>query len=119
MREKMRVQRLTPEPGLFNLKQDRGGIVDIEFLVQYLVLLYAHDHPDIIVWTDNIRLMEGLSVEGLISGEESQVLQEAYVSMRQKIHRLTLQEKKALAEKSLFESVATEVVTIYDRYLAL
>ena len=37
MREKMRIQRLKYEPGLFNLKQSRGGIVDIEFLVQYLV----------------------------------------------------------------------------------
>ena len=118
MREKMRVQRLTPEPGMFNLKQDRGGIVDIEFLVQYLALRHAHAHPDVIVWTDNIRLMEGLSVEGLISAEESQVLQEAYVSMRQKIHRLTLQERKALVEVSMVRERAAKVTSIYDRYLA-
>lgn len=117
MREKMRAQRLKAEPGIFDLKQSRGGIVDIEFLVQYLALRHAHDHPDVIVWTDNIRLMEGLSVEGLISAEESQLLQEAYVSMRQAIHRLTLQEKKALVEEDRFKDRAEQVKAIYGRYL--
>ncbi|MBU3952626.1 MAG: bifunctional [glutamate--ammonia ligase]-adenylyl-L-tyrosine phosphorylase/[glutamate--ammonia-ligase] adenylyltransferase, partial [Proteobacteria bacterium] len=117
MRERMRKERLTHEGGLFDLKQDQGGIVDIEFLVQYLILKNAHDFPDILVWTDNIRLMEGLSVEGLISGHESQVLQEAYVAMRQVIHRLTLQEKAPVVPEDLFKDTAKAVVGIYNAYL--
>jgi len=116
MRERMRKERLTHEKGLFDLKQDRGGIVDIEFLVQYLILKNAHRFPDIMVWTDNIRLMEGLSVEGLISGTESQVLQEAYVGIRQVMHRLTLQEK-SLVVPELFKETTAAVAKIYAAYL--
>ncbi len=119
MRERMRAQRLKTEPGIFDLKQSPGGIVDIEFLVQYLALKHAHDYPDVIVWTDNIRLIEGLSVEGLVSAEESQILQEAYVTMRQVMHRLTLQEKPARVDEALFMDRAREVAAVYDTHLAL
>ena len=43
MREKMRAHLSAKKPGRFMLKQDKGGITDIEFLVQYLVLQYSHD----------------------------------------------------------------------------
>ncbi|MDD9302316.1 MAG: bifunctional [glutamate--ammonia ligase]-adenylyl-L-tyrosine phosphorylase/[glutamate--ammonia-ligase] adenylyltransferase [Desulfobacter sp.] len=117
MREKMRKQRLVPEPGRFDLKQVRGGIVDIEFLVQFLVLCHGARFPDVLVWTDNIRLMEGLSVEGLISGEESQILQETYVAMRQSMHRLTLQEKPQTVAEAILIEKADAVAGIYDDYL--
>jgi len=119
MRERMREERLTHASGLFDLKQDPGGIVDIEFLVQYLILKNAHNFSDVLVWTDNIRLMEALSVEGLISGEQSQVLQEAYVGMRKVLHRLTLQEKSLVVSEELFKETATGVAKIYDSYLKL
>ncbi|MCG8617519.1 MAG: bifunctional [glutamate--ammonia ligase]-adenylyl-L-tyrosine phosphorylase/[glutamate--ammonia-ligase] adenylyltransferase [Desulfobacterales bacterium] len=114
MREKMRKQRLKYEPGLFNLKQGRGGIVDIEFLVQYLVLRHAWDHPDVVEWTDNIRLLQALSVDALISGEESSILQNTYVSMRRAMHRLTLQERSADVDEDLFSEQAANVAQIYD-----
>ncbi|WP_321494695.1 bifunctional [glutamate--ammonia ligase]-adenylyl-L-tyrosine phosphorylase/[glutamate--ammonia-ligase] adenylyltransferase [uncultured Desulfobacter sp.] len=114
MRERMRTQRLKYEPGLFNLKQSKGGIVDIEFLVQYLVLRHACDHPDVVEWTDNIRLLEALSVDALISGEDSGILQNAYVSMRKAIHRLTLQERSATVDEELFREQAAKVAQIYD-----
>lgn len=117
MRERMRKERLNRAEGLFDLKQDPGGIVDIEFLVQSLILKNAHEFPDIMVWTDNIRLMESLSVEGLISGHESQVLQETYVAMRQVIHRLTLQEKEAIISQDLFQEKAAKIQAIYDAHL--
>jgi glutamate-ammonia-ligase adenylyltransferase len=117
MRERMRQKRLTHASGLFDLKQDSGGIVDIEFLVQYLILKNGHRFPDVLVWTDNIRLMEALSVEGLISGAESQVLQEAYVGMRKVLHRLTLQEKSLVINEDLFKETATAVTKIYALYL--
>ncbi len=114
MREKMRVQRLKYEPGLFNLKQGRGGIVDIEFLVQYLVLRHACDYPDVVEWTDNIRLLQALSVDALITGEESSILQNAYVTMRKAIHRLTLQERPAIVDEDQFSVQAAKVAQIYD-----
>ncbi|WP_022665827.1 bifunctional [glutamate--ammonia ligase]-adenylyl-L-tyrosine phosphorylase/[glutamate--ammonia-ligase] adenylyltransferase [Desulfospira joergensenii] len=117
MRERMRKERLKPAPGMFDLKQDRGGIVDIEFLVQYLILRHAHVHPDITVWTDNIRLLESLSLEGIITGEESQILQEAYVTMRKRIHRMILQEEKPIIPDGDFSGLAAAVRQIYQKYL--
>ncbi len=58
MREKMRESLGTREPGQFDVKQDSGGIVDIEFLVQFGVLSRAHAHEKLIEWTDVVRLLE-------------------------------------------------------------
>ena len=115
MRERMRTQRLKYEPGLFNLKQSRGGIVDIEFLVQYLVLRHACDYPDVVEWTDNVRLLQALIVDELISVEDGDILQKAYVNMRKTIHRLTLQERSAIVDEELFNDQAAQVAQIYDR----
>ena len=60
MRERMRRERSRPEAGVFDLKQDPGGMVDIEFLVQYLVLRLAQRHPELVQWTDNVRLIQTL-----------------------------------------------------------
>jgi glutamate-ammonia-ligase adenylyltransferase len=117
MRERMRSQKLKSDTGMFDLKQGYGGIVDIEFLVQYLTLRHGAGHPDVTVWTDNVRLLEGLSCEGLISGEESGILQKAYITLRQVVHRLTLQEKEARVPADRFKAMTDEVREIYDRRL--
>ncbi|MEE4659010.1 MAG: bifunctional [glutamate--ammonia ligase]-adenylyl-L-tyrosine phosphorylase/[glutamate--ammonia-ligase] adenylyltransferase, partial [Halieaceae bacterium] len=68
MREKMRTHLLSARAeagGRFHLKQGVGGIVDIEFMVQYAVLAWSHKHPRLAHWTDNIRILETLSSEGL------------------------------------------------------
>ena len=48
-------------PTLLDVKQDPGGITDIEFLVQYLVLREAYRYPDLVRWSDNIRQLEALA----------------------------------------------------------
>ena len=64
MRERMRKELLKPEAGLFDLKQDAGAMVDIEFLVQFLVLQNSHKHPGLLQWTDNVRLLQTLIETG-------------------------------------------------------
>ena len=62
MRMKMRDNLGTKVPDgshrQFHVKQDAGGIVDIEFIVQYLILAYSHQHPSMCRWSDNVRLLE-------------------------------------------------------------
>lgn len=117
MRERMREERLTCTKECFDLKQSRGGIVDIEFLVQYLILKHAHARPDLIIWTDNIRLLESLDGEGIITGCESERLQNAYLVMRKAIHRINLQEKSLEIPQACFSEARDHVIEIYDRYL--
>ena len=117
MRERMRRERLKPETGRFDLKQSPGGIVDIEFLVQYLVLNHSHTFEDITYWTDNMRLLESLDAEGVITGCENERLQDAYITMRKAIHRLNLQEKKQIVSQEVFKQHQNHVTDIYKKYL--
>ncbi|KEA65219.1 Glutamate-ammonia-ligase adenylyltransferase [Marinobacterium lacunae] len=94
MREKMRQQLGTSAAkggSEFNLKQDRGGLVDIEFMVQYLVLAHAHRYPSLMRWSDNIRMLESIEQEGLLSPEQAEELREIYKAYRAFNHRQTLQ----------------------------
>ncbi len=117
MREKMRQEHLKAPKELFDLKQSQGGMVDIEFLVQYLILKNAHDCPDLTIWTDNMRLLESLNAEEVILDCESERLQNAYLSIRKAIHSLNLQEKSLEIPVSLFHETAKQVREIYDKYL--
>ena len=113
----MREEHLKASKEMFDLKQSRGGIVDIEFLVQYLILKNAHDCPDLTIWTDNMRLLESLNAEEIITDCESERLQNAYLSMRKSIHRLSLQEKSPVVPVSSFSETGKQVTQIYGKYL--
>jgi glutamate-ammonia-ligase adenylyltransferase len=102
MREKMRGHLVAGSAGQFDLKQGSGGIADIEFMVQYGVLAWSHDHPALLDWTDNIRLLEGFAAAGLMRREDAQLLSDAYRAFRAQVHRLTLQDLPAVVEEPLF-----------------
>lgn len=96
MREKMRQALDKTRDGLFDLKQGPGGIVDIEFMVQYAVLRSADQYPDLLDATDNIRLLDGLSRHQLLEGHDADLLSNAYQVFRAVSHRKVLQEQPRL-----------------------
>ena len=102
-------------PDQFDLKQSKGGIVDIEFLVQYLVLKHANDCEDITIWTDNMRLLESLDGEGIITGCEAERLQNAYLAMRKAIHHRNLLEKDQQVPDEQFRQHQEYVSQIYQK----
>ncbi len=116
MRKRMKKEHLKVKKGFFDIKQGNGGIIDIEFLVQYLVLKNFSSHPGLILWTDNIRLLESLAKGKIIQQKECDDLKEAYLVMRKAIHRLNLQEKELLVPISHFTKLKTKVITIYTKY---
>jgi glutamate-ammonia-ligase adenylyltransferase len=91
MRLRMRKELSRSGPGQFDIKQDAGGIGDIEFLVQYWVLAEAEAHPDLLTYTDNIRQLEGLAAVGVVDEAISQWLKEAYIGYRTVLHHLSLE----------------------------
>lgn len=95
MREKMRAALTPRENGKFDLKQSKGGIADIEFLVQYGVLSQAADHPSLTTYTDNIRQLDGLAEAGFLSGADAETLKAAYCAYRDYGHKLVLQDERA------------------------
>ncbi|KXI28374.1 bifunctional [glutamate--ammonia ligase]-adenylyl-L-tyrosine phosphorylase/[glutamate--ammonia-ligase] adenylyltransferase [Paraglaciecola hydrolytica] len=91
MREKMRRHLAKGTTEHFDLKQDAGGIADIEFIVQFLTLTYCHQAHALATWTDNVRVLESLIDTGFIDPQAAVDLKTAYLMYRNHNHRLTLQ----------------------------
>jgi len=89
----MREQLLAGHPNpsdLFDLKHDRGGMIDIEFIVQYLVLGHAHRHPELTRNAGNIALLKIAAQIGLIPVESAEAVADAYRDYRRRQHWLRL-----------------------------
>jgi len=114
MREKMRKELLNPEADLLDLKQDAGAMVDIEFLVQFLVLLNSHKNPGLLQWTDNVRLLQTLIETGTLDEITAHQLKHAYLVYRAVAHQLSLQEKPAKVSREKFDLLQKRVAEIYQ-----
>ncbi len=90
MRQQMRDELGSGSSEEFNLKHDPGGIVDIEFLVQYLVLLWAKEYPILLKYTDTVRLLESLASIGCIDVSVANDLADTYRHFRGMTHHLAL-----------------------------
>jgi glutamate-ammonia-ligase adenylyltransferase len=109
MREKMRTSVSKGTDELFDLKQGHGGIADIEFMVQYHLLAHAHEYPQLIEYSDNIRQLAALARCGLLSEAQVETLTNAYRRYRASGHRLVLQQQKALVPREEFVTERTAV----------
>ncbi len=93
----MRQKMLEGHPNkttLFDLKHDRGGMVDIEFMVQFLVLAHAHEHPILAKDLGNITLLRLAAERELVPVELGRQCQEAYRVFRKNQHRLRLNDQE-------------------------
>lgn len=91
MRVRMRRELSRARVGMFDIKQDAGGIADIEFLVQYWVLAAAPAHAQLVTFSDNIRQLEGLARLGVIENDVAQWLTDAYIRYRTDLHHASLE----------------------------
>ncbi len=117
IREKMKKNQGPEITGRFDVKRDPGGIIDIEFIVQYLILLHAHDHEDLAQWTDVVRQLNSLALSNIIDDITAHSLKQAYLIYRYFVHRLTLQEKVAILPEKRFRELRKRVLRIWEYYL--
>jgi glutamate-ammonia-ligase adenylyltransferase len=117
MRTKMRDHLLQVEPGQFDLKQSAGGIADIEFIAQYLVLAHAHQHHDLTIWSDNVRIFEVLADLELLPVMHAQHLTQTYCWLRDENHELTLQQLPGKISVDLVAPKTDAVIEIYNEIL--
>ena len=103
MRSKMRENLDSSSTGRFDLKQGEGGIGDIEFLVQYLVLKNADHEPALVYYSDNIRQLGALEATALLPADDVIKLQDIYRRFRLRSHRLALDGEVAEVDSSEFE----------------
>jgi glutamate-ammonia-ligase adenylyltransferase len=113
MREKMRTALATKEDRKFDLKQSKGGIADIEFIVQYAILANACEHPSLSTYTDNVRLLESLSEQNIIPLATANALKHAYCFYRNLGHKQVLQGDKAIINEDEVADLRLQVESIW------
>jgi len=117
MRERMRKELIRGGGEQFDVKQAPGGIADIEFLVQYAVLRWSVQYPQLIQWTDNIRQLKVLAEVGLLTDQQSRLLIDAYQAYRSCAHRQALQQLPAVVAGEEFSEYRRAVTDIWEQFM--
>ena len=117
MRHRMRDHLASKKADTFNLKQDAGGMVDIEFLCQYAVLAFAYQTPALLAYSDNIRILETLEENAYLSEEEATRLRDTYLAYRSKTHRAALTGEKSVLGGDAFASERNAVTQLWEHFL--
>lgn len=117
MRLKMHQHLGSHQSNLFDLKADPGGITDIEFIAQYLVLRYAPENPSLTRWSDNVRIFELMAQHALMPENEANALTQAYVTMRDELHHLALQSLPSRVDISQFVVEREQVLASWKKWL--
>jgi len=112
MREKMRAaQRF--EKDWFDVKHSAGGIIDVEFLVQYLVLAYARQYPQLTENIGNIGLLKVLGELNIIDKNLAKEVADAYRQYRKLIHATKLQAQAAKVKSAELEKQQAAVLALW------
>ena len=85
MREKMRAEKKDRSDRL-DLKHTRGGIVDVEFIVQYIILAYSHEHPEFLGNLGNFALLTRAAALGILEEDTAAKVGKAYLAYRERQH---------------------------------
>ena len=117
MRERMRDELGGKNRDRFHLKQDKGGMADIEFMVQYLVLRWAHEYPGLVTYSDNLRQLDGLKQHGLLEASAADGLFDAYRTYRAFGHRQALANQVADASAESFTEHRQLVTDLWQQIM--
>jgi glutamate-ammonia-ligase adenylyltransferase len=118
MRRRMRSELSLAKAGEFDIKQDPGGIADIEFLVDYWVLAHSGEYPELVEFPDNIRQLEALERVALVPAERCRELKEAYLALRRRVHELALDEAGRVVPSEEFAAVRALVTGVWAEVFA-
>ena len=112
MRLKMREHLLSKDNDKVDLKQCVGGITDIEFMAQYLVLANAKSQAAMTEYPDNLRIFDAAAKTNIIDVATAHKLQKAYLKLREQYHHLTLADTKYADQSEELDAIR-EQVTIH------
>jgi glutamate-ammonia-ligase adenylyltransferase len=118
MRNRMRTELSRSKAGQFDFKQDRGGLSDIEFLVDYWVLAHAAETPELVDFPDKVRQLEALELAKLVSAERCQQLATIYLTLRERSHEVALNDAGRVVDISEFKAERLWVGSLWDEVFA-
>jgi len=113
MREKLRQARPVPA-GRFDVKHSAGGMVDVEFAVQYLVLAYAAHQPTLLDNAGNIALLQRAEAAGLLAAGIGRAAADAYRELRRAQHRARLDEQPTQFPPEQFAAERDAVLALWQ-----
>ncbi|HWW78179.1 MAG TPA: bifunctional [glutamate--ammonia ligase]-adenylyl-L-tyrosine phosphorylase/[glutamate--ammonia-ligase] adenylyltransferase [Steroidobacteraceae bacterium] len=119
MRERMRKELSKGAAGRFDIKQDAGGVADIEFLAQYWALLWAKDYPPVVLFSDTIRQLESVASADLVPQATVDVLTAAYRAFRGRSHHLSLAGAGAIVPDTEFVVERAAVTHIWNEAMGV
>jgi [glutamine synthetase] adenylyltransferase / [glutamine synthetase]-adenylyl-L-tyrosine phosphorylase len=114
MRERMRRELSKSKESQLDIKQDAGGIADIEFLAQYWALRWAKEHPPVVTFSDTIRQLESVASANLVPQEDVDRLTHAYRRYRARLHHLALEGRPAILPADEFRIEREAVTRIWN-----
>jgi glutamate-ammonia-ligase adenylyltransferase len=114
MRERMRDELSKAKAGQFDLKQDAGGIADLEFLTQYWMLKWCDEYPPIVMFSDNIRQLESLASGGIVPQETVDFLTTTYRKYRHRMHHLSLEGGDDVLPDTEFSDERRKLIEIWN-----
>ena len=113
MRQKLRLARPV-KPEWFDVKDSAGGMVDVEFVVQYLVLGYSHKHPSLVGNVGNIALLNRAESLGLLPANMGLNASHAYRILRQVQHRARLNEESTQLAKDQLQVERKAILDLWN-----
>ena len=121
MRQRIASNKTQPRRVGFDLKLGAGGLVDIEFLVQYLLLQHAQRHPSICEHSDNCRQLDALLAGGLLDASIAEQLRACWLELRQLAHSCQLQstqpEASAIVSQDRRPASCDQVIAAWRKIL--
>ncbi len=119
MRERMRKELSKGTAGRFDIKQDAGGVADIEFLAQYWALRWAKDYPPVVLFSDTIRQLESVASADLVPQLTVDELTAAYRTFRGRSHHLSLAGLGAIVQDTEFVAERASVTRIWNEAMGV
>lgn len=100
--------------GAFDVKHSPGGMIDVEFAVQFLVLSQAAAHPQLLDNAGNIALLERAEACGLLPAGVGHAAADAYRELRRVQHRARLNEEPTQVEGDQLEDQRNAVLALWQ-----
>ena len=119
MRERMRKELSKSNADRFDIKQDAGGVADIEFLAQYWALRWAKDYPPVALFSDTIRQLESVASANLVPQGTVDTLTGAYRIFRSRTHHLSLESAEPILPATAFTAERAAVTRVWNEAMGV
>ena len=119
MRQKMHDNAAPLPPDTFHLKQSAGGLIDIEFIVQYLLLAHGAAEPILSRMSDNIRQLAALEATGILTSSQAMTLRDAYRKLRAEAHHRQLNDRDKRVPAAPWQALRDHICAIWRDIFAL